>query len=64
MAESRSVVVDCFDCHGTGRDPVGNTCPFCDGHGCVDEDEDDVYRQDDEDEDELCTPVQSEDGDG
>lgn len=55
-----TIVEDCFDCHGTGRDPVGNMCPFCDGYGATDEREDEMYRQDGEDEDELVTPAQKE----
>ncbi len=56
---------DCFDCHGTGTDPHGNTCIFCDGFGSVEEkDEADRlwFDESDDEEDEwddgLCTPVQ------
>lgn len=55
-------VEECWDCQGTGHDPIGNTCPFCDGLGCVDEREDEMYRQDDAEDDDLCTPVQRENG--
>ncbi len=57
-------VAECFDCQGTGADPHGNTCIFCNGLGAVDEREDESDRDDAIDEDELVTPTQKERGDG
>jgi DnaJ-class molecular chaperone len=60
---------DCHDCHGTGEDPHGNMCLFCDGWGSVEEREEndrlwDDACDDEEDfddyDDHMCTPVQKE----
>lgn len=32
--------MECFECDGTGEDEEGNICPYCDGDGWVDENED------------------------
>lgn len=62
-------VEECWDCQGTGTDPHGNICIFCDGFGSVDEKEENDRLWDDpcDDEDDLddyddhaCTPTQKE----
>ncbi len=47
------IVAPCFDCNGTGVNPHGNACEFCDGDGAVefDEDHDGYGLDDDPDED-------------
>ncbi len=50
-------VEDCWDCHGTGTDPHGNLCIFCDGFGSVDEKEENERLWDDpcDDDDDAAT---------
>lgn len=39
----------CHDCNGTGINPHGNECEFCDGYGEVEDREDDWWSGDDVD---------------